>query len=317
MNKKYVQFALIPLAISLLLYNPQAAQKSAQVKELSGFKTFISQQMEEWEVPGCAVAIVKDGKVIFAEGFGFRDVRKGLKVTPQTLFAIASCTKAFTATAIGILANEGKIDWDTPVQDYVSAFKLHDPWATLRVTVRDLLCHRSGLARHDAMWYGSSLTMKDIFDRIQYLEPNLDFRSAWQYSNITYSAVGCLIEQITGKTWEEFVREKIFNPLGMNSSNFSFEESKTFSDFALPYTSRENEVKELPFRDLTNIGPAGSINSNLVDMTQWLQFNLQKGKLGEQQILSEATLNLIHSPQIVMPGPVQYDELLPSCYGMG
>ena len=317
MNKKYIGSTLILLTFSLLLYIPLSAQKSAQVKELKGFNKFIVQQMEEWEVPGCAVAIVKDGKVIFSEGFGIRDIQKGLKVTPQTLFAIASCTKAFTATAIGILADEEKIDWDTPVQDYVPTFRLHDPCATQHMTVRDPLCHRSGLARHDAMWYGSSYTMKDIFDRIQHLEPNLDFRSAWQYSNITYSVVGYLIEQITGKPWEEFVREKIFHPLGMNSSNFSFQETKTFPDFALPYASREGEVKELPFRDLANIGPAGSINSNLIDMTQWLLFNLQKGKSKEQQILSEATLSLIHSPQMVMPGPVQYDELLHSCYGMG
>ena len=317
MNKKCVRFTLILLTASLLFYNPLSGQKSGQVKELRDFNKFIKQQMREWEVPGCAVAIVKNGKVIFGEGFGFRDVEKGLKVTPQTLFAIASCTKAFTATAIGILADEGKIDWDTPVQDYVSSFKLHDAYATQHMTVRDLLCHRSGLARHDAMWYGSSYTRKDIFDRIQHLKPNLDFRSAWQYSNITYSVAGYLIKQITGKSWEEFVRERIFHPLGMNSSNFSFEESKKFLDFALPYASRENEVKELPFRDLANIGPAGSINSNLVDMTQWLLFNLEKGKLVEQQILSEATINLIHSPQMVMPGPVQYDELLPSCYGMG
>jgi len=287
MNKKYVRFTLILLAASLLLYKSLSAQKSAQVKELRGFNKFIIQQMEEWEVPGCAVAIIKDGKVIFSEGFCFRDVWKALKVTPQTLFATASCTKAFTATAIGILADEGKIEWDTPVQNYVPTFKLHDPYATSHVTVQDLLCHRSGLARHDALWYGSSFTIKDIFDRIRHLEPNLDFRSAWQYSNIMYSVAGYLIEQITGKTWEEFVQERIFHPHGMNSRNFSFEESKTSSDFSLPYASIENEVKELPFRDLTNIGPAGSIISNLVDMPQWLLFNLQKGKLGEQQILSE------------------------------
>lgn len=242
MNKKYVRFAFILLAFSFGLCNPLAAQKSAQYRGLRGSSKFISQQMEEWEVPGCAVAIVKDGKVIFAEGFGFRDVLKGLKVTPQTLFAIASCTKAFTAAAIGILADEGKIEWDTPVQDYVPTFKLHDPRTTQYVTVRDLLCHRSGLARHDAMWYGSSYTRKDIFDRIRHLEPNLDFRSAWQYSNIVYSAAGCLIEQITGKTWEEFVRERIFHPLEMKSSNFSFEETKTFPDFALPHASREGEL---------------------------------------------------------------------------
>ena len=285
--------------------------------ELEGFSEFILHQMEEWEVPGCAVAIVRNGEVIYSEGFGFRDVKEKLPVTTQTLFAIGSSTKAFTAAAAGILADEGKIDWKKPIKDFIPSFKLYDPYATDHATMQDLLCHRTGLARHDVMWYGSSFTRKDLFERLQYLEPNHAFRSTWQYSNLLYSAAGYCIELITGKTWEEFVREKIFHSLEMTGSFFSFEESIKYSDFALPYASREGEIKMLGFRDLSNIGPAGSIQSTITDMTKWILFNLQKGKWGERQILSEASIHLIHSPQMVIPAPIQDDELLHSCYGMG
>jgi len=317
MDKKFVKLAFIVLPMLLSLYAQTPEQNRDPIVELKGFEDFILQQMAEWKVPGCAVAIVREGKIIFSEGFGIRDTQKESPVTSQTLFAIGSSTKAFTAAAIGILADEGKIDWDRPIKDFIPSFKLYDPDVTERVTIRDLLCHRTGLARHDVMWYGSSFTRKEIFERLRYLEPSQDFRSTWQYSNILYSAAGYCIELITGKTWEEFVKERIFCPLGMNRSNFSFEESKLYADFALPYTSREGEAKELPFRNLTNIGPAGSIQSSIADLTRWILFNLQKGKWEERQILSEANINLIHSPQIVILSPIQDDELLHSCYGMG
>ena len=316
----YKQLCKVVFVVSSILFtlNIQTfAQNHEPIPELEGFGEFILQQMEEWKVPGCAAAIVRNGEVIFSKGFGFRDLEKELPVTAQTLFAIGSSTKAFTAVAAGILADEGEIDWDRPIQDFVPSFKLYDPYATEHATMRDLLCHRTGLARHDVMWYGSSFTRKDIFERLQYLEPSQAFRSTWQYSNILYSAAGYCIELVTGKTWEEFVRERIFSALGMTGSHFSFEESKKYSDFALPHASREGKIKVLPFRDLANIGPAGSIQSGIADMARWILFNLQKGKWGESQILSEASMNLIHSPQMVIPAPIQDDELLHSCYGMG
>ncbi|MEW5901563.1 MAG: serine hydrolase domain-containing protein, partial [Acidobacteriota bacterium] len=182
--------------------------------------------MAEWKVPGMAVAIVKDGQVILAEGYGLKDVKNNLKVTPQTIFAIGSSSKAFTATAMGILTDDGKLDWDKPVREYLPSFKLWDLFASERMTPRDLVCHRSGLPRHDVMWYNSPLSRKELFDRIQYLKPNKDFRANFQYQNLMFMTAGYLVGQLSGSTWEEFTKKKIFEPLGMNDSNFSVEESK-------------------------------------------------------------------------------------------
>lgn len=317
MYKRFFKLALFLFVFSLFLCTSLFAQKFAQEKSLEGFKEFVDQQLKEWKVPGLAIAIVKDGKVIFSEGFGYRDVKNKLEVTPKTLFAIGSCSKAFTATAIGILVDEGNLDWDKPLRDYLPAFKMHDSFATERMTPRDLVCHRSGLPRHDAVWYSSPFSRKEIFERIQYLEPSKDFRSFWQYQNIMFMTAGYMVGQIAGTTWEEFVQKKILDPLGMKDGNFSVENSKKALDFALPYTVKKEEIKEIPFRNIDNIGPAGSINSNVTDMAQWILLNLNKGKWGDKQIISEANLSQIHSPQMIMPAPIKYDEVLYSSYGMG
>ena len=317
MRKRLITFASIVCAFSLFICPALLAQKSAQEESLKGFSEFVNATMQEWKVPGLAIAIVKDGKVIFSEGFGYRDVTKELKVTPQTLFAIGSCTKAFTAALVGILVDEGKLDWDKPVRNYLPSFKLHDPVASEQMTTRDLVTHRSGLPRHDLMWYNSSFTRKELFDRLQYLEPSKDFRSYWQYQNLMFMTAGYLVGQIAGTSWEELLRQRILEPLGMRDSNFSVTTSQQSPDFALPYNEIKDEVKEIPFRNIDTIGPAGSINSNVTDMSQWILLNLNKGKFSEKQIISEANLSQIHSPQMVMPGSIEYDEILYSSYGMG
>jgi CubicO group peptidase (beta-lactamase class C family) len=273
--------------------------------------------MEEWKVTGLGISIVKDGKVIFSKGFGFRDVKKGLKVTPKTLFAIGSCSKAFTATTMGILVDEGKLDWDEPVREYLPSFKLKDSFATERMTPLDLVCHRSGLPRHDLMWYSSSATRKELFDRLQYLEPSRDFRTTFQYQNLMFMTAGYMVGEIAGTTWEKFVQDRIFVPLGMNDSNFSVEDSKKTPDFALPYMEKDDKIIEIPFRNIDTVGPAGSINSNVTDMADWLLLNLNKGKFGEKQIISEESLKEIHSPQMISSKSFEYDESFYTTYGMG
>ena len=317
MKKRVVKFIVLLLILSLSIASPLFAQKGAKKADLKGFREFVNQQMKEWKVPGLAISIVKDGKVIFCEGFGFRDVEKDLNVTPHTLFAIGSCTKAFTAAAMGILVDEGKLDWDEPVRDYLPTFKMHDSFANEQMTPRDLVSHRSGLPRHDLVWYSSSFSRKEIFDRIQYLEPSKDFRYFWQYQNIMFMTAGYMVGQIAGTIWEEFIQQRIFAPLEMKESNFSVEDSKKAPDFALPYTEKKDEIKEIPFRNIDNIGPAGSINSNVTDMANWILLNLNKGKWDDKQIISEANLSQIHSPQMVIQQPIKYDEVLHSSYAMG
>jgi CubicO group peptidase (beta-lactamase class C family) len=287
---------------------------------LEGFADFVRDIMAAWKVPGLAVAAVEDGQVIVSQGFGLRDVSGGPEVTPRTLFAIGSCTKAFTAMGLAILADEGKLDWDAPVRTYLPAFRMHDVVASERMTPRDLVTHRSGLPRHDKVWYCSSLSRRELFERLRYLEPSKDFRSVWQYQNLMFMTAGYLVGEIAGQSWEEFTRARILDPLGMSASNFSVKISKQQPDHALPHKEEDEKVVAIPFCNIDSIGPAGSINSNVEDMARWLLLNLNKGRHGDSRIVSEAQLAQMHAPQMVMPDPLagKYPELSNLiAYGLG
>ncbi|MEQ9027379.1 MAG: serine hydrolase domain-containing protein, partial [Aggregatilineales bacterium] len=294
---------------------------------LKGFEQFVKDTMEEWQVPGVAIAIVKDDEVVYAEGFGYRDVENELPVTPETIFAIGSSTKSFTATSAGIMVDDGKLDWNTPIRKWLPSFELHDRFASERMTLADLLCHRSGLPRHDLMWIGTPLTRKGIFDRLKHLEPSKDFRTLWQYQNLMYLTAGYLVGTVNDSSWEDVVRERIFAPLEMNDSNLSVIDSQKTDNYALPYEvpdRKSGERKLIDFRNIDAIGPAGSINSNVLDMAKWLMLNLNGGKCKDEQIVAEATLKEIHSAQmplvteaILMPPFETHPEIGQASYGFG
>lgn len=280
--------------------------------------TLLSEKMMEWKVPGMAVGIIKDDEIIYCGELGLRDVNKSLNVTKNTLFAIGSASKAFTSLSIGILVDEGKLDLDTPVKKYMPSFKMRNKYAEEHITLRDMLCHRSGLPRHDALWYNSSLSRKELVEKLKYLEFNKDFRETWQYNNLMYATVGYIIEAVTGMTWEEFVKSRILEPLGMNSTNFSVDVSKKSSDYSQPYAQNGEEINQINFRNMDSIGPAGSINSNLTDMLKWISLHLNKGKVHGNQIISEKTISELHSPQIPCQLlPLKFDEIEFSSYGLG
>jgi CubicO group peptidase (beta-lactamase class C family) len=293
--------------------DPVAAAKGS----LAGFDSFVNEAIKAWEVPGLALAIVKNGQIILVQGFGFRDVEGKLPVTPKTLFAIGSCTKAFTTFVMGTLVDEGKLDWDAPVRNYIPEFRMHDKVATELITPRDLVTHRSGLPRHDLVWYNATISRKQIVDRLPYLEPSETFRSKFQYNNIMFMTAGYLVERVTSKSWEDTVSLRIFEPLGMTGSNFSVKESQKAADFAKPYEDRDDKVVEVPFRDITNAGPAGSINSNVEDMSRWLMVHTQKGKIDGKQVISAAVLADIHSPHMTTGALQQRPEIAPAGYGLG
>jgi len=268
------------------------------------------------DVPGLAVAVIRDQEIIMAEGFGYRDVEAGLEVTPETIFAIGSTTKAFTAMAAGILADEGKLDLDTPVKNYLPQFKMFDSFATERVTLRDLLCHRTGLPRHDQMWYNSSLSREEIIERLQYLEPNTEFRASWQYQNIMYMLAGYIAGHQLGTSWEQVIQDKIFHPLQMEASNLSVDVSQQQSNYALPYIDQGNLLQRIAFRNIDLIGPAGSINSNILDMVKWLMLHLGQGTYKGSQIISAGNLAEMHKPH--MPTESWVTQEMPMCcYGLG
>jgi CubicO group peptidase (beta-lactamase class C family) len=295
----------------------QNQDNSQTLPQLQGFDDFVRTTMQDWKVPGLAIAIVKDGELVFSQGFGKRDVEHNLDVTPQTIFPIGSATKAFTTMALALLADEGKLDWDVPVKEYIPAFKLYDSFATERMTPRDLVCHRSGLPRHDLMWYGSPLSRKELFNRLQYLEPSKDFRTIWQYQNLMYMAAGYLVEQIAGQCWEHFVQQRIFEPLGMSHSLFDTTQGQQTADFSLPYRKKDDEAMLIPFYEQWGIGPAGAIVSCVDDLSTWIKLHLSKGKHQEAQFISAGQIALMHSSQMVIGGSSEYPELLASSYGLG
>ena len=317
MPKRFRAFFMLFIILMFGLSPAFAATKAQKPVNLKGFGEFVAKTMAEWKVPGMAVAIIKDGKVIYAEGFGFRDVEQGLKVTPHTIFPIGSCSKAFTAADVGILVDEGKVGWDEPVRTYLPDFKLQDEYASAHATPRDLLCHRTGLPRHDLMWIGGQFSRQELYDRVRYLEMNKELRTAWQYQNLMFMTAGYLVGKVDGSSWEEFTQKRILDPLGMKETNFSVALTQKTADFSQPYMEIKDKVERVPYRDITAVGPAGSINSNVLDMAQWVLMNLNKGKSGDKPIVSEASMAQIHSPQMVISSPIQYDEVLYESYGMG
>jgi len=299
--------------------------KDKQMSVFDGFDDYVTSLMEKWHIPGMAVAVVKDDEIIYKQGYGLRDVDNNLPVTEETIFAIGSSTKAFTAMALGILVDDGVLEWDKPIRHYMPDFELMDKFATERMTAIDLLSHRSGLPRHDLMWYNTSRSRKEVFDRLKHLEPSKDFRTFMQYQNLMFMTAGYLVEAITGKTWEEFVQERIFEPLGMTSSNTSVDDSQKSDNYSLPYSKPpDKDRKQIPFRNIDTIGPAGSINSNIVDMANWLRVNLNQGKFGDEQVASEDVIEKMQSRQMPLIKEAMmftfldtHPEVGQSSYGLG
>jgi len=276
-----------------------------------------------WSGPGYVV----DREIVLCKGYGDRDTERKLDVTPHTLFPIASATKAFTTMSLALLADEGKLDWDIPVREYLPAFRLFDPMATERMTPRDPVTHRSGLPRHDLVWYRSTATRPELFDRLRYLEPNADIRTVIQYNNLMFMTAGYLAGQLTGTSWEEVVQDRIFAPLGMAESLFTGPAVADVVDRAAPYKkNRKTKLVELipayaVSQDLElddPLGPAGSICSTAEDMARWLLLHLNGGAHGDVQLVSRAQLDGLHTPQVVFPSSIgQFPETPHNNYALG
>lgn len=285
---------------------------------LEGFDAFVNDAIQAWEVPGVAIAIVKDGKVVYAKGFGTKELGKAAPVTEKTLFAIGSQTKAFTTFTMATLVDEGKLAWDRPVREYLPFFELKDPAISQAITVRDLVTHRSGLPRHDALWYNATdVSRAEMVRRLRDLEFSAGHRERFQYNNLMFLTAGYLIEQVTGKSWEEAVRERVLAPIGMTSSNFSVADSQKAADFSFPHGERNDKLQVIPFRNITNVGPAGSINSNVDELAKWMLVHLGGGKVDGKEILSKATLDELHRPVMATGTLPDRPEMGPASYALG
>ncbi|MCB1023622.1 MAG: serine hydrolase, partial [Acidobacteria bacterium] len=294
---------------------------AAQDAPLQGMDEYVNKAMKEWEVPGLAIAVVKDDKVVFAKGYGVRELGKPDAVDEKTIFAIGSSSKAFTSASIAMLMDEKKLKWDDHVSEYLPEFQLFDPYVTREMTVRDLLTHRIGLERGDQLWYATDFTRDEVLHRVRYLEPSSSVRSRFGYQNIMYLAAGQIIPSITKKSWDDFVAERIFTPLGMRDSSTSITSLSKSNDVSTPHLKIDDKVTPIAWRMIDNIGPAGSINSNVMDMAQWLRLQLGNGKFAGKQLISEAAIKEMHTPQTVIrregPYTIFYPEAHFMSYGMG
>ena len=297
----------------------RAADPAAKAKKaLEGFDEIVAKGLALLKVPGVAIAIVKDKDIIFSKGFGFRDVETKLPMTADTIMAIGSSTKAFTAFTLGTLVDRGQVEWDKPVRNYIPWFRLYDAQAGERLTPRDLVTHRSGLPRHDLVWYNNHTSSReDLVRSLAYLPPTADLREKWQYNNLMFLTAGYLVETLTGKSWEEAVRTLVFDPLGMVRSNFSVVASQKDKDFALPYDEREGKVVKIPFRDISLIGPAGSINSTANEMSRWVTVHINGGKYGDKQVIGANTLADLHTPYMTTGGVSTRPDITAPDYALG
>ena len=284
----------------LLLAMVCAQAARAQEAPLVGFDDYVNKALKDWEVPGMAIAIVKDDKLLLAKGYGVRKLGEPTPVDERTLFAIGSASKAFTAASIAMLVDEGKMKWDEPATKYLPGFQLFDPYVTRELTVRDMLSHRSGLERGDLLWYGTEYDRDEVLRRVRFLKPSWSLRSRFGYQNIMYLAAGQAVNTASGKNWDEFVRQRIFTPLGMSSSSTSITSLKTEANVASPHAKFDDKVQPISWRKIDNIGPAGSINSNATDMAQWVRLHLNQGTFKNERILSSGAVKEMHMPQTVM-----------------
>jgi CubicO group peptidase (beta-lactamase class C family) len=293
--------------------------------KLQDFDSDMEKLLKDWNAPGFGVGIVEKDKLVFAKGYGYRDYEKKLPFTPKTLLPIGSNTKLFTAIAAGMLVEEGKLTWDKPIRDAVTTIRFYNNELNNSVTLRDMLAHRTGITRHDMIWYKQdSLKRKDIFDRIQYMKPEVSLRESFLYNNNMYAAVGYIIELLSGKTWEEFVSEKILKPLSMHSTIYTIAEMLEQSDYSVPFAEKResNEIYKIPYDEDTEAdAPAGAIISNIEDISHWLAALMNDGTCMGKQVLSENILKATLEPAMAMPNLLGetygWWELLNPAYGMG
>ncbi len=272
-----------------------------QQEDLPSLDRYIQTTMADWKVPGVAVGIVQGSAPVYLKGFGVRNIQTRQPVTPDTLFDIGSCTKAFTSASIAMLADEGKMAWDDKVGKSIPFFHLYDPMADEYVTLRDLLTHRTGLPGADLIWYGTPISRDEIVRHAAYIHPDAGFRALFQYQNVMYVTLGVAVGRASSGTWDDFVKQRIFAPLGMSESDTSAIDAQKSPDYATPHVLRNESVEVIPWRNIDNAGPAGSINSSVRDMAKWIALQLNDGVFDGKRLISSKNMQEMHRPQIVIP----------------
>jgi CubicO group peptidase (beta-lactamase class C family) len=267
---------------------------------------YVANSMKTFEVPGMAVAIVKDGKVVVAKGYGLRKLGDPTPVDEHTMFGIGSNTKAFTTAALAGLVDAGKLAWDDPVYQRLPGFVMYDPYVSHEMTIRDLITHRSGMGLGEGdllFWPPSTYTRAEIIYKLRFMKPHSSFRSKFDYDNLLYMTAGQIIPAVTGISWDDYIRQHIFTPLGMDNSNTSNAQFKPGDDYAFPHSKVDGKLQVVPFEILDNAGPAGSINSCAEDMAKWVRLQLNHGKFPDRdgRLFSEQQSKEMWSAQTILP----------------
>ena len=315
----------LPIAVLSCIFAWSAAAQSIDVtQKLQGFDAYMAKTLKDWNAPGVGVGIVVNDKLVFAKGYGFRDYEKKLPYTPGTMSPIASNTKLFTAIAAGMLVEEGKLTWDKPVRESVPSIRFYNDQLNNTVTLHDMLSHRTGITRHDTIWYKSDFTRKQLFEKLVYLEPEQPMRETFLYNNLMYAAAGYLIELQSGKTWEQFVKERILDPLQMTSTSYAISDMLKRPEFGVAFTEKRDsfELYKIPYyEDIAGVAPCGAIVSNIEDMSHWLIALMNQGKYNGKQVLPPDVLKATLQPAIALPNSTLenfgWSEMLNAAYGMG
>lgn len=311
--RPFFHLFIIQGLLLLVLCLPVAAQQPLA----QNFDQLIQKGMVDWQVPGMAVAIVKDGQIFYAKGFGEKKLGEGAKVDENTLFGIASVSKNITAAALAMLVDEGKISWDSKIVDIIPWFALSDPWVTSQVTVRDALTHQVGIGRMigNRLQYLSGRDRDELIRHLRLMDFEQPFRTSFVYSNMMYSVAGQVIEYASGKTWDEFLATRIFTPVGMQS-NTSVTAITAQSNAAWPHQHIEGAVVPIPRRNWDNAGPAGGINASVTDVAKWMILQLgEPGVYEGKRLISDRQMAEIHRPQVVRPSGNTYGSQ--TSYGLG
>ncbi len=289
--------ALALLAAFPLAFGPPAAAQEG----LDGLGAEVERMIGDWGIPGAAVVVIQDDEIVFAEGFGVREIGGSDPVDEHTIFAVGSTSKAFTAAAIAMLVDEGKVGWDDPIVDHVPIFQLSDPYITRDLRVRDLMSHNSGLTRGDRLWYASGRSREEVLEQVRHQPMTFPLRSTFQYNNTTWIAAGEVVENASGMSWDDFVASRIFRPLGMARSTTSVGGLKRLDNVAAPHDpSPDGEARAIPYRNIDNAAPAGSINSSALQMAQWIRLQLGRGEFEGERLISDEAVGETHTSQMLI-----------------
>ena len=311
---------LLPLLSLLICHSSFSQTDTLPTFVKDSLDIYVNRALTDWQIPGVAICVVKNGKIVFMNGYGVKETGTNDKVDENTLFMIGSNSKAFTATALAMLDAEKKLSLDDKVQKWLPDFKLYDPWVAKEASIRDLLCHRLGFEtfQGDFMYFDSDLSTAEVREKMGKLKPMYSFRSKWGYTNAAFMTAGEIIPKATGKSWADFITEKIFRPLGMNNSLALSKDIKTAGNKSAAHTVVMGVLKKIPYGNIDNLAPAGSISSSVNDMSKWVMMQLNNGKLDSKEIIPASAIAQTRMPASILGnGGTPFNKGHFSLYGLG